>query len=104
MNELKVKVYRFDPDRDNEPHYQTYSLPFDGEEIISLMDVLDYIYENLDQSLAYFSHAACRQGVCGRCLVKMNGRLVLACQTTARGPEILLEPAHPEVLKDLISQ
>jgi|YelNatPaOPRAMG01_1025707.scaffolds.fasta_scaffold15830_3 succinate dehydrogenase/fumarate reductase-like Fe-S protein len=104
MRNLKVKIFRFDPAKDKEPYYQTYFLPFDGEEPISLMNVLDYIYENMDTSLAYFNHAACRQGVCGRCFLKMNGKTVLACQATAQGPEILLEPARPKVLKDLISE
>ncbi len=52
---IKVKVFRFDPSVDKEPYYKTYEVPF--EEGLSAMDCLDYIYQNLDGTLAYYDHA-----------------------------------------------
>jgi hypothetical protein len=49
---IKVSVFRFDPSVDPEPHYQTYQVPF--EKGMSAMSALDYIYQNLDSTLAYY--------------------------------------------------
>ena len=45
---------------DKEPHYQTYQVPF--EKGMSAMTALDYIYQNLDGTLAYYDHAGCDLG------------------------------------------
>lgn len=42
---------------------------------LSVLDALDYIYEHIDPTLAYFSHEACRQTACGKCLVCVNGKV-----------------------------
>lgn len=97
---VKVTVFRFDPRTDREPHYRTYEVPLaDG---MTVLDVLDYIYENIDPSLAYYSHAACRYGVCGGCTLLVNGRSCLACQTPVTG-DITVEPAvKSKVVRDLV--
>jgi len=97
---IKVKVFRFDPRVDKEPRYQIYEVPLiDG---MTVLDVLDYIYENIDPSLAYYSHAACRHGVCGGCTLLVNGKTCLACQTPVTG-DIVVEPAVKfKVIRDLI--
>ena len=48
---ITARVFRMDPSVDEEPRYQEYRVPF--EEGMSAMDVLDYIYQNLDGTLAY---------------------------------------------------
>lgn len=97
---IKVKVFRFDPSVDKEPCYKTYVVPF--EEGLSAMDCLDYIYQNLDGTLAYYDHAACSLGICGRCTGKINGKPGLICQTRVVG-DVTLEPLKQEkVLKDLV--
>jgi len=58
---IKVKVFRYDPDKDNAPHYETYEVPY--VEGMVVLDVLNYIYENLDGTFAY--RWACRAGQCG---------------------------------------
>ncbi len=57
---IRVKVFRFDPAADKEPWYQTYQVPW--EKGMSAMTALDYIYQNLDGTLAYYDHAACDWG------------------------------------------
>lgn len=71
----------------------------------TVMDVLDYIYENLDHSLAYYRHSRCCQGVCGRCAVKLNGKTVLACKAEI-DPVLIsvsLDPAPGKVRRDLVT-
>jgi fumarate reductase iron-sulfur subunit len=97
---IQAKVFRFDPSVDAEPHYDTYEVPF--EEGMSAMDVLDYIYQNLDGTLAYYDHAGCSLGICGRCTGKMNGKAGLFCQTLVEG-DVTLEPlSKDKALKDLV--
>jgi hypothetical protein len=97
---IKAKVFRFDPSVDAEPHYDTYEVPF--EEGMSAMDVLDYIYQNLDSTLAYYDHAGCSLGICGRCTGRMNGKPGLFCQTPVDG-DVTLEPlSKDKALKDLV--
>ena len=97
---IRVKVFRFDPSADPEPYYKTFEVPF--EDGMSAMDALDYIYQNLDGTLAYYDHAGCSLGICGRCTGKINGKPGLVCQTRVSG-DITLEPLNKEkVIKDLV--
>jgi len=97
---VKVKVYRFDAAVDESGHYQTYKVPL--VQGMSVMDALDYIYENLDGSLAYYDHAACNQGICRRCMIQINGRVSLMCQTLVEG-DVTLDPLPRfDVTKDLV--
>ena len=68
---ISLKVFRFDPSVDQEPWYQTYQVPL--EKGMSTMTALDYIYQNLDGSLAYYDHAACDLGICARCTGRRAG-------------------------------
>jgi fumarate reductase iron-sulfur subunit len=97
---IKVKVFRFDPEVDQGPSYQTYHVPF--EKGMSAMDVLDYIYHNLDGTLAYYDHAGCSLGICGRCTGKINGKPGLFCQTVVE-KDVKLDPlSEDNVLRDLV--
>ncbi len=97
---MKVKVLRTSPEK----HFDEFTVPFpiDGE--YTIMDVLRYISDNIDPTLAYFSHAVCNHGICGRCAVKCNGRVVVACITHADCDELMLEPKNKKVVKDLLCQ
>jgi len=96
---INVKIHRFDPQEDKIPYLQKYEVPL--ETGMGVLDVLNYIYENLDSSLAYFNHATCRQGVCTRCRLKVNDKTVLSCQTEVTG-DIMITPAHGDVVRDLV--
>jgi len=99
---IKVNVFRFDPAVDKEPYYRSYLVPH--EKGMSAMTALDYIYNNLDGTLAYYDHAGCDLGICARCTGKINGKSGLFCQTEVAG-EITLEPRKKDrVLKDLITR
>jgi len=95
---LKVDIRRSDG-------IHSYDVPL-GDKAVNIMQVLDYIYTNLDHSLAYFRHSACCQGICGRCLVRADGKNVLACVAKVEpGTDLLtLEPAGSKVVRDLVIQ
>lgn len=95
-----VKIFKFDPMIDKEPRYETYKVPYEGR---SVLNVLDTIYRDFDQSLAFRygceGKGDCR---CGACAVQVNGLPVLACRKIAE-KEMVVEP-HPkfEIIKDLV--
>ena len=99
---IKVKVFRFDPSVDEEPSYESYEVPFQMG--MSAMDMLDYIYKDLDSTLAYYDHAGCSLGICGRCTGKVNGKPGLLCQTSIQEQEeVFLQPIKMDrVVKDLV--
>ena len=80
-----------------------YDVP-GSEQPVTVMQILDYIYLRLDHSLAYFRHSACGQGICGRCVVKVNGKNALSCTAIVEpGTErIVLEPAGNNIVRDLV--
>jgi len=97
-NELTtVKVFRYEPEVDAEPHYSEFKVPYQG---YTVLDVLTYIYENLDSSIAF--RWACKKTFCRSCVLSVNGTPVLSCSAPAQNP-MTIEP-HPKfkVIKDLI--
>lgn len=104
MPEKKItaRVFRLDPSTGEEPHHQEYRVPL--EEGMSAMDVLDYIYQHLDGTLAYYDHAGCGVGVCARCNCKVDGKAGLYCQIPVSG-DVTIDPISPsKVLKDLVCE
>ena len=98
---IEVRAFRFDPSVNETPFYQTYEVPL--EEGMSVMDALDHIYQNLDGTLAYYDHAGCSLGICGRCTGKINGKPGLFCQTPVRGAVTLDPVVEARVLRDLVT-
>jgi succinate dehydrogenase/fumarate reductase-like Fe-S protein len=97
---ITVKVFRQDPEAGTGPSFDTFAVPWQPG--LSAMDVLDYIYQNLDSTLAYYDHAGCALGICARCTGKINGKAGLLCQTLVEG-DLVLEPTSTErVVKDLV--
>ena len=99
---ISVKVFRFDPSVDQEPYYKIYEVPC--EKGMSAMTALDYIYLNLDGTLAYYDHAACDLGICGRCTGKINGKVALFCQTVIQEDTTLEPLSQSKIIKDLVVQ
>lgn len=82
---------------------QTYDVPPFAQSM-TVMSILDHIYQNLDHTLAYYRHSACCQAACGRCAVKLNGTIVLACakEVPPGTEQITLAPAGSQVVRDLV--
>lgn len=99
---ITVTISRFDPTRDEAPRRQQYQVPLvDG---LNVLGALDYIYEHIDSTLAYYDHAACAQGICKTCVARINGKAALMCQTMVTG-DITVEPAGKfEVVRDLVTR
>jgi len=72
---IEIKVFRFDPDSNDKPGYETYRVPAGNG--VMVLDALSYIRENYDPALR-FRHS-CHMGKCGSCAVMVNGKPGLAC-------------------------
>lgn len=102
MNEFHVTIRRSGPGG-ADSRLQEYAVSFPEGEIVSVLNVLEYIYRELDPTLAFFDHAACRQAACGKCAVKVNGAVKLACKEPAQ-ETMLLEPFSSRVVRDLLCE
>ena len=100
---IVASIFRYDPAEDQQPYYQAYTVPVRQE--LTLQAMLEYIYENCDDTLA-FRKGKCYQGICGRCLVKLNGKPVRACSTLLQaGDSVQVDPVNKEkVLRDLVTK
>ncbi|MFA4877638.1 MAG: fumarate reductase (CoM/CoB) subunit TfrB [Methanoregula sp.] len=98
MKDLTVKIQRFDPEKDKEPHFETYMVRTnDGARVLH---VLHAIHDTLDPTLSY--RYSCASGQCGSCAVRVNGEPVLACMEEAK-ENITIEPLNLPVKKDLVT-
>ena len=77
IKEVTYRVRRFDPNRDTEPHWETYTIPY--RKGMTVLDGLWEIKETHAPGLVWRS--SCRMGVCGSCGMLVNGRPRLACNT-----------------------
>ena len=99
MKNVTVKIKR----STNAPSgYSVYSVPAD--ETMSVMDLLVYIYENVDNTLAFFHHEACHHMACGKCVVKVNGKNCMACGRAVTDDELVIEPKNDKVVRDLVCE
>jgi succinate dehydrogenase / fumarate reductase, iron-sulfur subunit len=101
---ITARIKRFNPETDEAPHWETYSVDIDPME--SALGVLNYVKWHLDGSLTF--RKSCAHGVCGSDAMKINGENKLACSVLVRdlakeGGTITFEPmpASP-VIKDLV--
>lgn len=99
--DVKLKILRFNPEEDHEPHYEGYEL--EAEPTDQVLDLLNQVKWHQDGTLAY--RRSCAHGICGSDAMRINGVNRLACKVLVKdlGNEITVEPMLGfEVLKDLI--
>lgn len=100
--ELRFRIFRYDPETDEEPYYKTYIVEADPAERV--LDCLNRIRWDQDGTLSF--RMSCGHGVCGSDAMKINGRCALACQKLVKelqGDEVVVEPLPTfRVLKDLV--
>jgi succinate dehydrogenase / fumarate reductase iron-sulfur subunit len=77
LSTATLKVWRFDPQADAEPYYQSYQVPVTKG--MTVLQGLFHVTDRLDGSLSY--RFCCRAGVCGSCAMYINGAYRLACET-----------------------
>ena len=96
-------IYRYDPENDTKPRYQSYEVT--AEPTDKILDCLNKIRWEQDASLAF--RASCVHGICGSDAMLINGNIALACQKLVRdfttGNNFVIEPLPLfEVVKDLV--
>jgi succinate dehydrogenase/fumarate reductase iron-sulfur protein len=96
---ISVKILRYNPEKDDKPRHQTFEVPITTEGM-SVLNVLNYIYERLDSTVSYYK--SCRIGKCRGCMISVNGKTRYACTTAVKG-SLVLEPVRGfGVIKDLV--
>ncbi|EOG8138571.1 succinate dehydrogenase iron-sulfur subunit [Serratia marcescens] len=75
---LEFSIYRYNPDVDDAPHMQDYTLEAEEGRDMMLLDALIQLKEK-DPALSF--RRSCREGVCGSDGLNMNGKNGLACIT-----------------------
>jgi len=95
--QIKVRVLRGDPEGGREPSWQEYEVPFSAGR--SVTGTLWLINELHDGGLAY--RVSCHRGICASCIMRINGKQLLACVTEVTG-DVSLEPGIGTVIKDLV--
>ena len=96
------KILRFDPPKDERPHFQEYiHTPRPGD---TVLEVLKEIRDEQDPSISF--RYSCREAVCGSCALTINGTICLACKTqfeALKTDVVVVEPLpNLEIIKDLI--
>jgi succinate dehydrogenase / fumarate reductase iron-sulfur subunit len=97
-----IKVYRYDPDTDENPRIDSYEIDLDkcGPMVL---DAILYIKNELDPTLAF--RRSCREGICGSCAMNIDGTNTLACTKATdsiKGDVKIYPLPHMPVQKDLV--
>ena len=99
--DVKLRIKRFDPERDDKPRWQEYTVP--AEPTDRVLDALLQIKGYQDGTLAF--RRSCAHGVCGSCAMRINHLNRLACKTLIKDVKqpIVIEPLKGlPVIKDLV--
>ncbi|MEZ5187019.1 MAG: succinate dehydrogenase iron-sulfur subunit [Candidatus Nanopelagicales bacterium] len=93
---VTLKIARYIPEQDEEPHYEEYQLeclPTDR-----ILTVLQRIKDEIDGTLTF--RRSCAHGICGSDAMRINGRNRLACKTLIKDLNIK-KPVIVEAIKGL---
>ena len=101
---LQVSLYRYNPEADEAPYMQDFSVDTGGRDLM-VLDVLELIKADHDGSVTY--RRSCREGVCGSDGLNMNGKNGLACITplseSVKGDKLVIRPLPGlPVIRDLV--
>jgi succinate dehydrogenase/fumarate reductase-like Fe-S protein len=98
VNTVRVTVRRFDPAVRSEPYEETYELP-----VAATTSVTHLLYEiNARYAAGIAYRVSCHRGICASCRFKINGKARLGCTYEVNGGELRIEPASPDVIRDLV--
>ena len=102
MQDVSLKILRYNPEADAKPHYETYALQ--AEPTDRILDLLEQVKGYQDGSLTF--RRSCAHGVCGSDAMRINGRNMLACKVLLKdlaATKITIEPLLGlKVMKDLV--
>jgi succinate dehydrogenase / fumarate reductase iron-sulfur subunit len=92
--DVRLEILRFDPEKDREPHFESYTVQADP--MNTLLGCLHSIKWYQDSSLAL--RRSCAHGVCGSDAMLINGENALACKSLVKD---LKQPIRIEPLRGL---
>jgi succinate dehydrogenase / fumarate reductase iron-sulfur subunit len=99
--QVRLRILRYDPERDPKPHWEEYTV--ESEPTAPLLDLLHTVKWHQDGSLTF--RRSCAHGVCGSDAMLINGRNRLACKIRVDqlGRKISVAPLPGlKVIKDLV--
>ena len=98
---ITLKIFRYDPDSDRMPTYETYKVPW--KEGLLLLSALKYVRETLDETLAFRDYC-CQGSWCTSCMMTVNGKGMRSClKTLAPGETVTVEPMRGfPIIRDLV--
>jgi succinate dehydrogenase / fumarate reductase iron-sulfur subunit len=100
--DVTLKLRRFNPEVDAEPHWESYLVP-GAEPNDRLLDLLHFVKWNIDGTLTF--RRSCAHGICGSDAMRVNGVNRLACKVLVKDlPDtVMVEPLKGlPVEKDLL--
>jgi len=98
---VELKIFRFNPETDTEPHYDTVQVEVDADMPTTVLDVLLKVQQEQLPDLALT--CSCRTGQCGSCTMKINGVNRPSCKAPIEGDVITIEPRdNCEIIRDLV--
>ena len=90
---MQVSIYRYNPDVEQDPSMQDYTVDLPEGRDLMVLDLLELVKQQ-DSTVSY--RRSCREGVCGSDGMNMNGTNGLACITPvseiAKGGKVVLRP------------
>ncbi|BAI80165.1 succinate dehydrogenase, iron-sulfur protein [Deferribacter desulfuricans SSM1] len=100
---VTFEIFRYDPEKDKEPYYQTYKVEIRRPGML-MLEGLNQIKWEQDPTLAF--RRSCREGVCGSDGINVNGVNMLSCITKIEdlGTDHLVIQPLPgmPVMRDLV--
>ncbi|MBL6698821.1 succinate dehydrogenase iron-sulfur subunit [Luminiphilus sp.] len=101
---LQVSLYRYNPETDDAPYMQDFSVDTGGRDLM-VLDVLELIKAEHDGSVTY--RRSCREGVCGSDGLNINGKNGLACisplSESVKNNKVVIRPLPGlPVIRDLV--
>ena len=101
-NKKTFSIYRYDPDSEDNPRLDQYTIDLDkcGPMVL---DAIIYIKNEVDSTLTF--RRSCREGICGSCAMNIDGRNTLACTKPIediKGDAKVTPLPHMKVVKDLV--
>ncbi len=98
----QFRIYRWDPEGDDNPRIDTYWIDEDDCGPM-VLDALIKIKNEIDPTLTF--RRSCREGICGSCAMNIDGGNSLACIkgiSEVKGAVKIYPLPHMSVIKDLV--
>jgi succinate dehydrogenase/fumarate reductase iron-sulfur protein len=98
---VRVRLFRYDPTSAEPARYDTYEVPRQFGSVVG--DALEYIFENLDGSIAF--RYECRTRQCGSCVVQVDDEPRLFCmEPIGERSDVRVEPLGLlPIVRDLVT-